>query len=228
MIGMELRTILKEELDIYVYQRDEMFIPSEKWVYGSWKRKIIMEPNVSYQYQYHVMQDEILTLDQPAHRCREPDRSQNISNCISNFMKAKYNCSISILGNFGEMEACNYDDAREAIRLKNDLAEKAEHEIYRKTGCMPSCDRRQIELELILTRMENTKIPTIWLKFGYRDALYNLNEEYLVYDWDLFTADIGGYLGLILGFSLFSVYQIVATNIMDNNCMTSMKQWLKK
>ena len=31
-IGMELRTILKEEVDIFVYQRDQMFIPSEKWV----------------------------------------------------------------------------------------------------------------------------------------------------------------------------------------------------
>ena len=214
------------ELDIFIYQKDEMFIPNDKWVYGSYKKTIIMEPNTSYQYQYHVIQHEIITLDQPAQRCHEPDNSLNISSCISEYIIRTFNCSIPLLGNHKAMEKFNITESIEALNFKNYLAEKAEFGIFQETGCMPSCDRRQIELDLILTRIKTEEAPSVWLKFGYRDAVYNLNEEYLVYDWDLFTADIGGYLGLILGFSLFSVYQMLATNILNPNFV--MKQCFKK
>jgi hypothetical protein len=34
--------------------------------------------------------------------------------------------------------------------------------------------------------------------------------QYVIYDYDSFIADIGGYLGLLLGQSVFSVYVYVA------------------
>jgi hypothetical protein len=39
--------------------------------------------------------------------------------------------------------------------------------------------------------------------------VYNLN-QYVIYDYDSFIADIGGYLGLLLGHSAFSVYVYLA------------------
>ena len=216
---MNLPTI-GEELEIFIYQKHQMFIPSEKWLYGSDKKRIIMEPNTSYQYQYHVFQDEVITLDQPAQRCHVPDDSPSISTCIEEYMRKKFNCLLPLLGNHGDMETCSYNDTVDAMKFKDLLAVKAEFEIFKETGCMPSCDRRQIKLELISSRVENKKVPEIWFWFGYRDAVYNLNEEYLVFDYDLFTADIGGYLGLSLGFSFLSMYQILA------NCMTT--KWIKR
>ena len=226
-LGLEELGAIDEELDIFIYQRDQMFIPNNKWVYGSYKQKIIMEPNTSYQYHYHVIQHELITLDQPAQRCYELEtNSCNISACIMDYIKKRFNCSLPLLGNYEIMGNCRINDTLEALNFKNGLAEKAELGIFQETGCLPCCDRRHIELDLILTRMETKKVPSIWLKFGYRDAVYNLNEEYLVYDWDLFTADIGGYLGLILGFSLLSVYELLAINILGPNGMV--KQWFKK
>ena len=50
--------------------------------------------------------------------------------------------------------------------------------------------------------------PILSLVFMYRDGMYNFDKEYYVYDGSRFTADIGGYLGLMLGHSLLSIYSI--------------------
>ena len=40
-----------------------------------------------------------------------------------------------------------------------------------------------------------------------------MKEEYLIYDWDSFISDIGGYIGLLLGSSLYSLYQDMAVMV---------------
>ena len=34
--------------------------------------------------------------------------------------------------------------------------------------------------------------------------------QYIVYDFDAFIADVGGYLGLLLGQSIYGIYEIIA------------------
>ena len=41
-----------------------------------------------------------------------------------------------------------------------------------------------------------------------------LEEEYLVYDNTSFVAEIGGYLGLLLGFSALSMYQAAIATVL--------------
>ena len=40
---------------------------------------------------------------------------------------------------------------------------------------------------------------------------YQEMEEYLIYDFNSFIADVGGYLGLLLGQSLYGIYQMGAS-----------------
>ena len=34
--------------------------------------------------------------------------------------------------------------------------------------------------------------------------------QYIIYDWNSFLADVGGYLGLLVGQSIFGIYQLIA------------------
>ena len=47
------------------------------------------------------------------------------------------------------------------------------------------------------------------LSFVYPRGEYDLIEEYFIYNWGSFIADVGGYLGLLLGYSVLSMYQII-------------------
>ena len=45
------------------------------------------------------------------------------------------------------------------------------------------------------------------LEWEYINSDYIVRQEYLTYDINSFIADVGGYLGLLLGHSLLSIYE---------------------
>ena len=44
-------------------------------------------------------------------------------------------------------------------------------------------------------------------EWQYMNSDYIVRQEYLTYDINSLTADVGGYLGLLLGHSLLSIYE---------------------
>ena len=51
------------------------------------------------------------------------------------------------------------------------------------------------------------------LEFLIADGFYEEKEEYMLYDLDSFVADIGGFMGLLLGCSVFSLYKDMASMV---------------
>ena len=49
-------------------------------------------------------------------------------------------------------------------------------------------------------------VVDIWYTTGVHDRW----EEFLLYDWDSLIADVGGYLGLLLGHSIYSVFSEIS------------------
>ena len=50
---------------------------------------------------------------------------------------------------------------------------------------------------------------TLHLYLYHVNGLYDEKEEYIIYDMSSFIADVGGYMGLLLGFSLQGVAEMV-------------------
>ena len=201
-------------ITVYAYKKGQMTMPTLTSVYGSDARTYPIKPNTSYSYKYRIVQDDLLVLDQPSQRCHDESKElPSVSQCIAEYFEAAYNCSLYMLDSLGKRVDCTEDYAsykkRNAELLKQ-WPMKTEPEIYLTTGCMPSCKRQQIRLETEQETTSDSTNPNIYLTFHYRDGLYNLNEEYLVYDFNNFIADIGGYLGLLLGHSILSIYSTSA------------------
>ena len=78
------------------------------------------------------------------------------------------------------------------------------------TGCMPGCSKSKIELATIdEDNMIDDGRNVAKLRFVYPRGEYDLVEEYYIYNWGSFIADVGGYLGLLLGSSALSMYHII-------------------
>ena len=58
---------------------------------------------------------------------------------------------------------------------------------------------------------ESAQLPnmpwTVDLIFTYPSHWYKVMEQYEIYDYNSFIADVGGFLGLFLGSSLFGIFQ---------------------
>ena len=50
--------------------------------------------------------------------------------------------------------------------------------------------------------------PKIFFKFLFHDGTFTETEEYMVYDTSNFLADVGGYLGLLVGQSILGIYYL--------------------
>jgi hypothetical protein len=52
----------------------------------------------------------------------------------------------------------------------------------------------------------------------FSTASHSEREQYIVYDFNSFFADVGGYLGLLLGHSLLSMYTSLAMCLHGRLC----------
>ena len=80
------------------------------------------------------------------------------------------------------------------------------------TGCLSSCkkDQYSIAVDPAITETaweELGEVPCqVHIQFRILDSSYKVEEQYILYEMDSFIADVGGYMGLLLGFSLLSIY----------------------
>ena len=79
-----------------------------------------------------------------------------------------------------------------------------EREIFELTGCTPGCEKSEFDLTTMQETPKADQKLSIYLTYLHGE--YDLTEEYYIYDHISFIADIGGYLGLLLGYSLLSMY----------------------
>ena len=97
-----------------------------------------------------------------------------------------------------------------------------ESEIYSLTGCISSCEKdetRVVEASELVTmdiwdsqlqghedKEWDTHALKLHLYFG--NGQYIEKEHYVIYDYDSLFADVGGYLGLLLGMSLHGLFEV--------------------
>ena len=73
------------------------------------------------------------------------------------------------------------------------------------TGCLSACKKYKIDLmnEDVSGEVNTTEAHLI---FAINDGYFIEEEQYMIYDFNSFVADTGGYMGLILGCSFLSIY----------------------
>ncbi len=85
-----------------------------------------------------------------------------------------------------------------------------QNSLFNLTGCLSACSKFEYSIPRIndanIELMNDTGIGKgIRLRFLFPESDYQEMEQYLVYDADSFIADVGGFLGLLLGHSILSV-----------------------
>ena len=207
----------KHDIHFYAYYQNDVVVPSDLRKYGAAKEKITILPNHRQGRHYIIENTETLALDKPNERCtRNSSASRvSISKCISNFLEKEMRCSTRLLEGNQTMRTCgpeileNYKNSSDTI-LKH-LSLLSEGNIFEYLGCMPSCHKNDIKLTKVkeFARTKDTTNTTLKLTFSFMDGGFDMKEEIYIYDSISLVADCGGYMGLLLGCSFLSIYQMV-------------------
>ena len=144
--------------------------------------------------------------------CHE-DNSNNMMNCVNTFYTKKLGCTLPWVQESGAK--CS---GKEKFEEFKNLSAKLEGDSIGKElmeeGCpIPNCHQRAWTVDFTekfnKEKTGNELIPEIWLTFPHYTTVLVRNEIKL-YTISSFFADIGGFVGLLLGESLVS-YVLLGT-----------------
>ena len=184
-----------------------MYIPNWVRVYGS--HDFVMKPSYykNYEVKLIISKTHLKALDQPSERCVEDTNNQNASACIAKFIDMQIGCSSKMQGSdSAEKATCdNVTQLQSLSGYSYQFQEADANTIYKISGCLSSCKKDEYQIDSTYTK--STKSPhDTRIEFRIMDSSYQEMEQYLLYDFDSFIADVGGFMGLLLGFSVLSIY----------------------
>ncbi len=98
---------------------------------------------------------------------------------------------------------------------------------FNLTGCREPCDTTRFTWS---PRSEIWASPgyapnTLTLGFIVSKGQFSRSEQYLIYDANSFIADIGGFLGLLLGYSMLSIVQSLSKRLPDKEINDFITFW---
>ena len=229
MITLDLESLKERvKLQLYAYYGNDAVIPFDLRKYGVAKEEIDILPNHRQGRHYMIQNTEILAIDKPNERCNSSAHRISIAKCVSQFLEKELGCSTRLLDGNQTMRTCapellkNY---KSSGLILNHMPLLSEANMLEYFGCMPGCNKNNVELTMV-RETDRTKgktgeyNTTLKLMFNYVDGGYDINEEFYIYDFGSFMGDCGGFMGLLLGCSLLSLYHMVAdwvTALMSRN-----------
>ena len=185
-----------------------------------------LKPELGKHYQQimTITKTRLNALDKPSERCSTDDRVPNTTSCIVRYFEEQLGCSININGGGSSgMAPCTTKEGYNMMRNMTKILDEADsNKIYSLTGCLASCQRDEYQdidsSFMVLNKLRssilgamfgNTKkedIIELELKFRIIKPSYKQEDQYVIYDFNSFIGDVGGFLGLLLGYSILSLY----------------------
>ena len=163
----------------------------------------------------------------------DPGRAPLID-CINKHIESELGCSVPTLkGSWSAgVEPCAADEEYGRFnKVGRNLTYSGETDVIRMVGCRPPCTfneyaaspRHQLQRGS-KPILENQKANSLLLHFWFRSGRYLEKREYVVYDINSFIADIGRYLGLLLGHSIYSILCSFDGIWSHTQCLKSMQK----
>lgn len=194
-------------IEVYLYTDSNIVIPRDAdGVYGSKLMKIVAHENLIFMGEYFVNKNMVKRLKSTSFGCKDYEKNDSVGQCIVRFVEETSNCTTNHIFANKTKEPCDEAGDTKSDANHTHISVLSEYGIYNLTGCLPPCEHDEIEAESMENSHGYQRGQGFLLEFQFKDGMYQTSEEYIVYDADSFIADVGGYLGLLLGHSMLSIY----------------------
>ena len=141
--------------------------------------------------------------------CQSEARIEEMNTCIQSHIENNMRCQLPWHNKSTEMQRCTEPEHYyEFIKSYITITRKKEATIAKMTGCLPPCRRREFEMKLINHRT----VPLVDGRrqisgyFYYPTRRYIEKSHFYIYTLGDLIAEMGGFMGLFLGYSALSCY----------------------
>ena len=211
--------VLSGEWQVIIHERNH-YIHKALDRYGSAYSFTKLSPNDSLSIGYEIRKKDVTYLNDPKTPCQSELRTEEMNTCIQRYVENEIECQLPWSNGSSTLPRCVESDQYEKfLKTYSSIAHLNEASISSVTGCLPSCRRNEFEMKII-TRVEVEAEKNHFFKglFWYPSGSYTEKLYYYTYTFSDYFADIGGYMGLLLGYSLLNFY-----DMFKNICMRMVK-----
>ena len=157
-----------------------------------------------------IRRKEVTYLNDERTPCQSNRRSEEISTCIQHYIESTMGCQLPWQTNNNLIPKCIHSNQYEEFFKKYVLiSNQKEASIAKITRCLPSCKRNEYEFKVVnsIKAPANSNGKRYFSGiFYYPSGEYQEKTYYYTYEFPDYIADIGGYLGLLLGYSILNFY----------------------
>ena len=210
---------------IHVHYRDH-FTSSQIKTYGNEILQVKVLSPASQLYVYEVKPTEVVYLNQEQDPCDEQENvKKDIWSCLESHFASNMNCSLPWQSDRNErkLPVCsNPHEFMQYIESHEELLDFETDNITQTANCIPSCKRVEYSVKQFSNLpgldpevyqylgVDNQFQNALQLDFFFGKDRFSRREQYYAYDKQNLVADFGGYLGLLLGYSLLTLYDSMA------------------
>ena len=195
--------------------------------YGSELIRYTPDKNNRLHETYEITSDEVTYIAKDNEHCNECYNINEVDfdHCFLEHVSSQMNCTLpwKTLNASLETPLCMYPgENKHFMNIVPLIYGLDEETIFKVTGCMPCCTRNEISAKLVSTDIIDKNHQYYYkdvdnyliMMFYYANNKIRVKEEYYTYDISNLIADFGGFLGLLLGYSILGLYDTtVHTNV---------------
>ena len=164
-----------------------------------------IQEGYSDRIYYQVETKRVLHMATDSKICIEEDsEKERLGICLANYIQNKTGCKFDSCRSKAELEAF--------LNVTDSLSASSERSVYNLTGCAKRCYTEAYDLFLlgghtIKTELTKNELERDFVKafFITRSTEINIEKDILLYDGNNAIGDFGGFLGLLLGYSILGL-----------------------
>ena len=161
---------------------------------------------------HDIKKREVSYLNDERTPCQSMPRKTEMNTCIQKYIENEIGCQLPWNNaSTSDFAKCTESGQYQTFLTTYDnIAKLSERSIAERTGCLPSCQRSEFTVSILNRIVDPFNQEGSYIGYFYYASGRYVEKSYH-YDYDLFDllADVGGYMGLLVGYSLLTVYDSI-------------------
>ena len=175
--------------------------------FGSSLSYLTTSDNSSYVQLHEISKIEVSYLNDTRTPCQSKTREENMNNCIQHYIENRMGCQLPWHVDKTTLPKCIESGQYQSfLRSYDEIAGLSGYSISKKTGCLPSCKRNEFTVNVRNPIVIPNGLRQYSGYFYYPGGRYKQKVYHYTYDFTSYIADVGGLMGLFLGYSMLSFY----------------------
>ena len=227
-----LSTLNIKDWYLFIHDRNHLVL-SDADIYGS--EQIDVDIDRSIYYKYAITQTETIFISQENDKCLTAKEIEEVNTleCLEINIDSLLNCTIPWRSkkNPKEKPLCSHAWEYDQY-LANSLKYMDPDSLNNIAKCNPGCNRYEYSTKLTrkgsFTDLDEDTSKIVLFEFFYNQYEVQVREHVWAYDHLNLISDIGGWLGLLLGYSILGFYDTLKYILGDVKKKLTQKRHLAK